>query len=134
MRFIFDANLSPRLPRALNQLYAPDKHAIVAHVDKFKHDAKDPDWISALSKEGNWIILSCDLFKKNPIEREAIANCGLLVYVMTKGWGNLGFDDKAWKLVRWWPRIVQHAEVSAPAPYCFAPKISGKGKIEQYSP
>jgi hypothetical protein len=59
VRVIFDENLSPALARALNALFAGEHE--VAHIrDKFGPKVDDADWISALSAEGRWVVVSGD--------------------------------------------------------------------------
>jgi predicted nuclease of predicted toxin-antitoxin system len=71
VNILFDHNLSPRLARALDALLS-DNHTIVALRDKFPTDISDIDFISALSREGNWIIISGDYrITRNKAERQA---------------------------------------------------------------
>ncbi len=127
-----DANLSPHLARALGALCAPDGN-VVEHIrDKFPHSTPDVEWIAALAKEGGWVIISQDRFHKNPLEKEALRLAGLTVFVLKRSWVGQKNWEKASRLVRWWPRIVEQADlVTGGAVFEVPYKFSGKGRFQQ---
>ena len=59
MKVLLDHNLSPRLARALNELFGDD-HEVVSLRDKFPPETADVEWITALSGEGGWAVISGD--------------------------------------------------------------------------
>lgn len=59
MKVIFDENLSPALARGLSTLFVGEQE--IVHIrDKFGPSVKDADWISLLSAEGRWVVISGD--------------------------------------------------------------------------
>src|SRR6266581_3339216 len=59
MRFFLDNCLAIRHARALNEMVKPE-HTFTHLQDKFGPNAKDEDWIRALGREGDWIVISGD--------------------------------------------------------------------------
>jgi hypothetical protein len=77
----------------------------------FAPKTNDIDWISALQQDGDWMILSGDLrIVRLPQELQAWKESGLTAFFLAKGWGQLTFWDKAWRLVKQWPAILRTAE------------------------
>ena len=130
MRFFFDKNLSPYLAKAVAALCEP--HTIeVIHIDeKFPNNPPDAEWIAALAAEGNWVIISQDRFAKNSREREALKSTGIVTLILTKQWAHQREWDKAWLLVRWWPRLMEFASLVGSGAYLVPVRLSGKGKLE----
>ena len=82
MRVFFDHNLSHALPEALQAIF-PNEHEIVALEKKFPRNISDIDWISALSKEGHWIVISGDRrITRNHAERRVFQNSRLTGFFM----------------------------------------------------
>ena len=131
MRFILDNNLSPAYARALAALCEPDG-IIVEHLrQKFPQDIQDTAWISALSKEVGWSILTQDRLIKNPLEKEALRVSGLTAFILARTWNHHKYWEKAAQLVRWWPRILEQAELVQPGAAFEIPwKFAGKGKLK----
>lgn len=131
MNFFVDNNLPPALAKALNALSYPDSHTVIHLKDKFPSDTDDTVWITDLSKEGNWIIITHDNLNKG-LEREALRRAGLLVFFLDKSWKDHRFWDKAYQLVRWWPRIIEQASgMQGGAAFKVLWNFNGKGKFEQ---
>lgn len=59
MRVLVDNNISPKIARALNELFSPI-HEVVALRDKFSTNTPDEEWITALSADGHWVVISGD--------------------------------------------------------------------------
>lgn len=58
----------------------------VVHLrDRFAENTTDTEWIKALSKEGNWAVISIDRFKMSPLEKEALRRSGLTAFILVKG-------------------------------------------------
>lgn len=132
MRILIDNNLSPHLARALAALSKP--HQIdVEHIrDKFKANTPDIEWIDALSADGGWTVISQDRLTRNPLEREALRRSGLIAFILAKGWTSLREWDKAWQLVRWWPRIIEQTGlVKGGAAFDVPVRFSGRGQFQQ---
>jgi hypothetical protein len=81
--------------------------------------------------EGGWAVISHDRFAKNSLEKEALRSSGIVTFILNKGWSNLGEWDKAWNLVRWWPRIIEQSEGVSNGAFMVPQKFSGKGKFDQ---
>lgn len=105
----------------------------MAHLrDKFPRDTDDVTWIHALWDESNWAIVSQDRFRKGELEAKAIRGCGLPVFCLARQWNNEPYWQKAHNLVRWWPSIIQQAElISGGAAFKVPWRYSLKGKFEQ---
>lgn len=131
MKFLVDNNLPPALARALNELSLPEGHQVEHLSPKFSKNTKDLDWISTLSQEGGWAVITHDNLNKG-LEREALREAGLIVFFLDKSWKNYKFWDKAYQLTRWWPRIIEQANgISGGAAFKVKWQFSGKGKFEQ---
>lgn len=132
MNFLIDTNLPPALARALNALTEKEGHSVAHLTEKFSRDTPDIDWINALKSEGNWVILSQDNFRKGDLEKKAIRECGLVVFCLAKQWSKAKYWDKAHNLVRWWPAIMDQADmVSGGAAFKVPWRLAGKGRFEQ---
>ncbi|TBW50772.1 hypothetical protein EZI54_17900 [Marinobacter halodurans] len=130
MKYLLDNNLPAPLAIALNELSRPEKHTVVHLTEKFPKDARDIDWIQTLHDEGGWVIISQDKFNKSDLEKQAIREAGLLVFCLAKHWSAERYWNKAYNLVRWWPKIVQQSEMlsgggafKVPWKYGHAPKF-----------
>lgn len=116
----------------MDVLSKPHGHSATHLRDLFEEDTPDHEWIDQLAEDGDWVILTHDRLAKNPLEKEALRASGLKVFIMKAGWSNQKGWEKAWKLVRWWPRIIEQAEgLAGGAAFSFGVKFSGKGKFEQ---
>src|SRR4051812_47091957 len=89
MKFFVDNCLAIRHARALNEVLKPE-HGFTHLQDKFAPDTKDEDWILALTKEGNWIVISGDYrVGKSVHERRAWQESGLTAFFLSKGWPHI---------------------------------------------
>lgn len=80
MRFFFDNTLSFRLARALDTLLEAEGHRVIALRDyPFEPSLRDEEWLSALRRDGDWIILTGDLSKKDK-DRHVWKRSGLTVF------------------------------------------------------
>ena len=131
MKFFVDNNLPLPLAHALRELSKPDNHTVIHLTDRHTAGTTDVDWIHGLSKEGGWVVITHDNLKKG-LEREALRQAGLLVFFLDKSWRDHKFWEKAYQLVRWWPRIVEQAGgIQGGAAFKVTWNFSGKGKFEQ---
>ena len=126
MKFFFDNNLSPKIVRALKEL--SQGHSFSHLRDDNPVSTPDEQWFDRLAREGGWIVISRDLFRE-PTAREAWKKSGLTVFLLASGWGNLGFWEQAWKLVRWWPQILAEAQRVQPGVCYEVPVKSLKFRI-----
>jgi len=69
-----DENLPPPLARALAALFV-GQHEVVHLRDRFGPKVQDVDWLTALNREGSWVILSADRrITKNKSEQRVFHN------------------------------------------------------------
>ena len=111
MNFIVDNNISPAIAEALSSLSQREGVQVVPLRNKFPENVKDQVWLESLGNEGNWVILSGDVsITRKPHERLAWQQSGLTAFFLQRGWMNIGFWDQSWKLVKWWPTIIETAK------------------------
>jgi hypothetical protein len=85
VKVLVDNNLSPRIARALNELFSPE-HEIIALRNKFAPDTSDEDWINALSADGRWVVISGDRrITRNNAEYNAFRNSHLVGFFLARG-------------------------------------------------
>jgi len=88
LKLFLDNNLPPRLAKALSALFG-GLHEVVALRDKFPQNISDKDWITQLSKEGGWSVLSSDRrILKNPTEKAALRTSNLTAFFLTRSLAN----------------------------------------------
>lgn len=132
MRAILDNNLSWRLAAALNVLVDAEGHEVRHLTEKFPSNAPDIEWITALGKEGGWVIISADRrIHKNHHEREVWWQSGLTVFFLGKAWRRIANMERAWRLIRWWPRIIEQAELVQPGAAFEIPIQPSHGRFRQ---
>lgn len=130
MKFFFDNNLAPRLAAAMQALMG-DKHEAVHLKEKFLPNTPDVDWLARLGSEGGWVIICGDpKILRKPHEQKALQEAKLLAYFLKPGWINLEFWLQAYKLVQWWPVIMETSERVAP-PAFFSVPTNYNGKLLQ---
>lgn len=132
MKVILDENLPLTLAQALNALASNDGHVVKHATEIVERGAKDVDLFKALFDQKYEIHITQDNHQRKQIERKAIADAGLIVFVLAKPWATQLFWNKSVQLVRWFPLIIDHAARMKP-PACFRVpwKIQGQGKFEQ---
>ncbi|WP_191059667.1 PIN-like domain-containing protein [Geminicoccus harenae] len=106
MKLLLDANLSPRIARAVHVLVEPDGHEVHALVDRFPAATKDEVWLESLAAENGWATLTFDRhIMKRPHEREAWLRSGVVVFALEPAWAKgLLPREQAARLILWWPR------------------------------
>lgn len=131
MKFLLDNNLPPALARALNELCVFENHQVVGLREKFAPNIPDIELIQQLKAEGGWVLVSKDKFSKGDMEKRAIRESGLAVFILAKQWHTAGYWDMAHNLVRWWPAIIGQAQrISGGGVFKVSWKYSAPGKFE----
>lgn len=128
MRVIFDENLSPALARALNALFAGEHE--VAHIrDKFGPKVDDADWISALSAEGRWVVVSGDAkIARRKSEQAAFRNSRLIGFFFAPALSRSKVTKQMQRLLALWDDVEIIADrVAGGAMY----ELPISGKIRQ---
>jgi len=130
VRFFFDNQLSPRLAQAISALTSADGHEVVHLRDRFAADVKDEVWIPALGTEGGWILVCGDLnIVRTRAQLPVWRVSGLIGFFLKKGWMNIDPWEQAWRLVKWWPTVVEQARIAAPGA-TYGLSIQPTGRIE----
>ena len=127
MRFFFDNNIAPVIARSLHELSKDDGHRVVHLREKFAVDTPDIIWIGSLATEKWWTVVSGDIqMSRKKHEAKAWQDSGLTVFFLAKGWNNLKFWDKAWRIVRWWPSIIEYVEADNKGAFIVSSNFNGK--------
>lgn len=125
MKVIFDENLPPTLARALNALFAGE-HEIAHMRDKFGPSVADIDWISRLSSEAQWVIISGDArITRNRAERAAFRNSRLVGFFFAPALNRSKVTKQMQRLLALWDDIENIAKLVAGGAMYELP-ISGK--------
>ena len=125
MKFFFDNNLAPKLAKGLNGFVSPE-HQVVHLKEQFPANAADVEWMKALAKEKDLIIVTADTnIGKNPHEIEAWKEAGHTIFFLKSGWLKLRFWDQAQKFVKCFPEIIATAQ-RAKAGASFIVSVNGK--------
>lgn len=111
MKFFFDANLPPRVARALAQLERDSEIVCLGDRPDLPGDTQDNALLSLLEKEGKWIVVTRDRGKKDGDWHVWMAT-GLTVFFLTKAWGGMEGREISWRLLKFWDRIEQTASES----------------------
>jgi hypothetical protein len=79
-----------------------------------------------------WAVITQDRLNKNAHEIAARKQASVVTFVLRKVWAGQEFWPKAARLIRWWPRIMEQADlVSGGSAFEVPWNISGKGKFTQ---
>src|SRR5262249_49915086 len=89
----------------------------VRHHDddsRFCQTTTDVEWITALASDKmNWVVVSGDgRILKNKAEKAALLEAKLKFFCLSKQWMSTPFAEMAWKFLKVWPDIVEHATYS----------------------
>jgi hypothetical protein len=127
VRFFFDNNIALRLARGFNE-FVKGKHEVVHLRQRFQPDTPDVDWMRALSRESNWVILSGDVaIGRKSHEVEAWKSAGHTIFFLKAGWTNIEFWQQVQKLAKCFPDIMERAQRAKPGDSFL---VTVNGKIE----
>jgi hypothetical protein len=110
VRFFLDNNLPPQFCAVLGSLDTDNK--FVHLRERFAPSAPDQEWLPVLASEGDWIVVSGDVrISKSEKLREAWKEAApkLTTFFLAPGWTNHTIWEQAWRIVRWWPLILEQA-------------------------
>jgi hypothetical protein len=83
VKVLIDENLPPALARALDALFAPE-HEIIHLRKRFGPGVKDVEWITTLSREGRWVVISADRrITRNKSEYNAFRSSRLIGFFLS---------------------------------------------------
>jgi len=114
VRVFFDHNLSHVLPEALQAVF-PGEHEIVALAKKFPRNTDDIEWITALGREGHWIVISGDLqITHKRSERLVFQASKLTGFFMAPALKKARVLKQLERLCALWDNIIRLATAAAP--------------------
>lgn len=129
MKFIFDHSFSPSLSEILAMLEGPAGNTI-EHLRRFyPQDTEDTVWLPRLAQDApDVVIVTADpRIARSPQERAAWLQSGLTAFFF-KSFADLSRWEQAWRVVKWWPSIVDRAQGGRRGTGFM---VSVNGKIEQ---
>lgn len=130
MKVFIDNNLSPYLARALNALLEPEGEQVIHLIERFPANTDDRAWIEALGTEGGWVVISADRrIHRNRLERVAWRRSRLVVFFLSPQWARLRNIEIAWRLLRWWPRVEEQAQLVIPPAAFELPRDYRAGRL-----
>lgn len=132
MKLLMDNNIAPILAEAVQVLVAPDGHVVQSLRAKFgRGDVPDTVWIGQLASEGGWSVLSGDMrITKRKAEKEAWRASKLKGFFLAPAWANYNNIERCWRLLRWWPKLVDAEQLFAPGAIFQLP-INTSSKLHQ---
>ncbi|MBL8793245.1 MAG: hypothetical protein JNM56_05020 [Planctomycetia bacterium] len=111
MNFFFDRCMPIRIARMVNAY--ENEHTARHHDEdnRFTITTPDVEWMAALASDvPPWLIISGDgRILKNKVECAILRSTGLVFFCLAKGWMSMKFPDYAWRFIKAWPAIVEHA-------------------------
>ena len=85
MKVFFDHNMSPALARAFRELFR-GQHEIALLREKYSTNITDLEWITDLSRDGLWVVVSGDRrITRNKAEQAAFRKSNLIGFFLAKG-------------------------------------------------
>lgn len=124
MKVMVDNDLPYLLADALGCIFPEDE--IVSLRRKFgRENVKDPEWIAALGREGDWCVISADRrITRNRVERDAFLAAGIVGFFFSSSMQRAPLAKQAARLLTIWPEITAQAELNHNG--CFEIPTSGK--------
>jgi len=109
MKCLFDNNMPPKLAKTLKFLEGDDG-IVVEHLnEKFLPNTPDIEWITKLSKEGGWFVITKDnQIRKRSNEKRAWQESHIPVVFLQKSWMNYDFWEIAWRFIRHWQKLKEN--------------------------
>lgn len=112
MRLLCDNNVSPRIAHCLQALFK-SQHEIVTLRERFAQNATDVEWITALSQQGGWAVLTKDLrLRTRPHERAALDQSRIVYFFLAGSWTKYGVEETATRLIRWVPKMAAQIDLA----------------------
>jgi PIN like domain len=112
LKLLLDNNLSPRIARALRELFVDD-HSVVALRDKFSTSVSDLEWITALDAETGWAVVTKDLrIRTRPHERAALDRSRIVYFFLSGSWSKYGVEETTARLIRLVPKMAAQTDLA----------------------
>ena len=113
LKLFFDHTSSPKLPSLLRDFYAwehPDMTAV--HLrHKFDQNTDDQSWLSTLSAEGSWIVISEDRARTSRVQPMPLICQRLKITHVLVSDALRRFEDMKQALAECWREIVALSEM-----------------------
>jgi len=114
VKVVVDENLSPALARALAALFAGE-HQILHIRERYGPGVTDLQWISELSREGGWVVISGDRrIRRNKAEFNAFRASRLTGFFLSAGLCKASLVKQAERILALWSGIETFAERAKP--------------------
>ena len=108
MKCLFDNNMPPKLAKTLNFLEGDDGITVEHLKEKFLPNTPDIEWITKLSKESKWFIITQDnQIRKRSLEKKAWQESHIPIIFLQKSWIKLNLWEMAWRLIKYWPELKE---------------------------
>jgi hypothetical protein len=105
VKVFFDHNMSPAMARAFLELFHKE-HEIKFLAEKFQTDTPDIQWMTALSQEGQWVVISGDRrITKNRAEYHTFRNSNLIGLFLSSGLYKAPVIKQMERILALWPNI-----------------------------
>lgn len=127
MKAQIDENLPPALAQAIHAIACSDDHEVVHVRDFVKGGTTDLALFEAAIRANIRVHVTLDHHQRRPAEREAISRLGLTVFVLAKGWNTLNHYERAARLLEWWPKMMQQADLVQPGAMFRVPHARASG-------
>lgn len=132
MRFFFDENLPPTLPKALHILHktAPEEVEISFIPDFLSKGVSDEEWIPAIAKDGPATVVTCDYqLHKRKDQRLLYQQNGLgLVVLRPNSKKGMTYWRQVQYIIKYWEDILK-IEQTTSKPFLFLLKVTGKPEL-----
>ncbi len=107
MKLALDENLPPSLAHAVHALLHPEDGLAVSIPERFGRGFKDTDWMTVLGEEDGWAVVTADRkIRTRPLEKKALLDAGLIVFVLAPGWNQEPYWPKVTGIIRWIPSMI----------------------------
>jgi PIN like domain len=105
VKVFFDHNMSPAMARAFRELFQKE-HEIKFLAEKFQPNTPDIQWITTLSQEGQWVVISGDRrITRNRAEYHIFRNSNLIGLFLSPGLFKAPVIKQMERILALWPNI-----------------------------
>jgi hypothetical protein len=113
VKVLVDENLPPALARALAALFAGE-HDVVHLRDRFGPRVTDLEWISALSGEGGWVVISGDRrITRNRAEYQAFRTSNMIGFFLSASLQKAPILKQMERILALWSVLEQQSALVA---------------------
>lgn len=93
-----------------------DRHRIQPFLEQFPRGTPDETWIPLVgARHPKPIIVSGDgRILTNNVQRQLLRESGCIYVHLLPGWTNTPWETYAWKIVKYWPEVIQRCAAAHP--------------------